>query len=137
MEIKVFDQQDKLDLFNELKRSALPYKVKIEPIFQKRTDIQNKYYYGVVVKMIAEYLGYYPDECHRMLLRMFAKLGEDEDEYGHKYDICESTSGMDTMRMEKYLEDIKTFFLTDFKLYIPNAGEQFEEEEIKEKIIYK
>ena len=137
MEIKIYDIQDKNDLYSELKRRQLPYNVKVDSIFQKRTNEQNRYYYGIVVKVLAEEIGYYAFEMHQLLLRMFAKIGEDEDEYGHKYDITESTSGMDTMRMEKYMNDIKVFFLTEFKILVPDIGEKDPEEIYTEKFIFK
>ena len=137
MQIKVWDTQDKADLYQELKRHQLPYKVNIEPIYQQRTDRENRYYWGVVIKTLCEFTGYYSHEMHNVLLIMFAKIGSDVDEYGREFHIVESTAGMSSIRKEKYLEDIRTYFLTDYKLRIPEIGEQFENDEVKEKIIYK
>lgn len=137
MELKIYDHQDKADLYSELKRRQLPYKVQVCPIYQKRTLTQNSYYFGVVVKTLSEEIGYYPHEIHLILLRLFAKTGEGTDEHGNDYDLVESTSGMDTIRIEKYIDDIKVFFLTDFKIYIPNPGENFPENVYTEKFIFK
>ena len=136
MELRIFDTQDKQDLYNELKRRQLPYKVKIAPIFQKRTPTQNKYYWSVVVRQLSEELGYYPHEMHQLLLSMFAMLEEGIDEYGKEYVIVESTANMDSVRMEIYLDDIRNFFLADFNIYIPMPGEVIIEE-VTDKIIYK
>jgi len=135
MELKIYDQQDKRDLYNELKRYQLPYKVRVEPIFQKRTNEQNRYYYGIVVKTLSELLGYYPHEMHLLLLKMFAKVGEGLDDYGEPYILVESTAGMSTMRIEKYMDDIRNYFLIEVNIYIPEIGETFEAE-YNEKIIY-
>jgi hypothetical protein len=136
MELKIYDEQCKLDLYNELKRRRLPYKVKIAPIFQNRTPTQNKYYWSVVVRGLSEELGYYPHEIHQLLLSMFAMLEEKIDEYGKAYIVVESTANMDSVRMEIYLDDIRNFFLADFNIYIPMPGEVIIEE-VTEKIIYK
>ena len=137
MQLKIWDNQDKTDLYLELKRHALPYKVHISPIFQKRTVTQNNYYFGVVVKTLSEELGYNAIEMHHLLLRLFAKKGEGTDEYGHEYEVVESTSGMSTMRIEKYIDDIKVFFLTDFKILIADVGEAFPDDVFTEKFIFK
>lgn len=137
MELKIFDVQDKSDLYQELRRFQLPYKVKVEPLFQKRTDSENKYYWGIVVKNISEFTGFYTHEIHNILLIMFAKLGEGVDDKGREYHIVESTKGMTTMRYERYLDDVKRFFLTDFKLLIPNIGETFLDDIYEQKFIFK
>jgi len=131
------DHQDKIELYTELKRFQLPYKVKIEPIFQQRTSTQNKYYHGIVVKTLSDALGYYPHETHNLLLVLFAKLGEDTDENGREYHIVESTSAMDSMRFEQYLNDIKVFFLTEFKILIADVGESFPDDVYTEKFVFK
>ena len=137
MELRIFDISDKNDLYQELKRFQLPYKVKVEPIFQKRTDTENRYYWGIVIKTISEFTGFYTHEIHNILLVMFAKIGESEDDKGREYHIVESTKGMSTMRYEKYLDDIKVFFLTEFKLLIADIGEAFPEDVYTEKFIFK
>jgi len=42
---------------------------------------------------------------------------------------------MSTMRIEKYMDDIRNYFLIEVNIYIPEIGETFEAE-YNEKIIY-
>lgn len=40
----------------------------------KRTDPQNRYYFGVVVKLLAEHCGYETDEMHEALAMRFLRI---------------------------------------------------------------
>jgi len=46
--------------------------VTVERVTHKRTIPQNKWYWGVAVKLISEHTGYYPDEVHDALKHAFA-----------------------------------------------------------------
>lgn len=92
-----------------------------------RSVEQNNYYWGVVLEIIAEYLGYIgpgeKDLLHRemrakFLVRM-GKLGP----------YVESTTNLSTKLFEKYLETIRTFVkdMYGLKIPLPNEAEASEE----------
>jgi hypothetical protein len=43
----------------------------------KRSDRANRYYFGVVVKLMAEHCGYEPDEMHEALAFRFLRIEDD------------------------------------------------------------
>ena len=92
-----------------------------------RSVEQNNYYWGVVLEIIAEYLGYIgpgeKDLLHRemrakFLVRM-GKLGP----------YVESTTNLSTKLFEKYLETIRAFVkdLYGLRIPLPNEAEASEE----------
>ena len=133
MEKAVFDIQDKYDFYEDLKRFQLPYKVKVEPIFRPRDHSANKYYWKIIVGMLADYLGYFIKlEMHEILLVLFS-LVEIRYENGVVLYVVKSTSGMSSVEFEQYMEKIRIWALTpdglSFKL--PVRGEDFIDDEEK------
>lgn len=83
-----------------------------------RSDRQHRYYFGVVVAILAEHLGYTSDEMHDALKGKF--LCEDPDA---KLPRIRSTTSLSTVEFEAFLEQIRTFASTDFNCYIPLPNE--------------
>ena len=138
MEIKVFTEQDRKDLHFEINNFQLPLKAKIEPIFQRRTNGQNKYYHKYIKNFIAGLEGIEPDKMHEKLLIKYACIGEGVDDYGREYWIVESTAGMDSMRFNGYCEDCKAYALENHNEYIPDYDDTFDENgNVILKFIYK
>ena len=138
MELKIYDTQDRKDLHYEINRYQLPIKAKIEPLFQKRKLGQNKYYHKYIKNVIASLEGIDPDNMHKKLLIKFACVGDEVDEYGKQYWLCESTAGMDTMRFNRFCEDCKRYALQKHEEYIPDFEDTFDEDgNVILKIIYK
>ena len=86
----------------------------------KRSGQQNRYYWGVVVKMLADKLGYEPEEMHYALRVKF--LGEEEDRYGLKK--IRSTTELSTKEfIEVYTEPIKRWAAEFLCFRIPDPNE--------------
>ena len=83
----------------------------------RRTTQQNKYMFGVVYKVIADYTGHDVDQIHANMKRLFAST---LDEKG--LIITEETHRMDTVRMTKYIEDIRRWGAEFLGLDIPDAN---------------
>jgi hypothetical protein len=87
-----------------------------------RSVEQNNYYWGVVLEIIADDLGYIgpgeKEDLHNELRSMFlvriGKLGEP---------YVESTTRIDTKLFERYLEAIRTFMLNKYQIRIPLPNE--------------
>ncbi len=86
----------------------------------RRSDRQNRYYWGVVIKIIADHLGYEPDELHESLKRKF--LGEVEDRYGLRR-VASTTMLTTAEFIETYTEPIKRWAAEYLRLYIPDPNE--------------
>ena len=86
-----------------------------------RSDDQNRYYWGVVIRYIADYAGYRGNEelqsLHEELKRKFLpKLGV--------LQIAQSTATLTSKEFSDYVETIRTWAATELSLYIPDANEQ-------------
>ncbi len=84
-----------------------------------RSQKQNAYYWGVVLKTIGAELGYLPDEVHQLMQKEFLK-------YEHLGEIfVKSTTKLNTKEMEEYLANVRRFASTELSILImlPNETE--------------
>ena len=87
-----------------------------------RSDPQNNYYFGVIVRMIVEELkeeGYTKDEAHEALKIRFASYVDPKIGFTR----VESTAKMSTERFAEYIEEIKRWAAEYLSLYIPDPDE--------------
>jgi hypothetical protein len=90
----------------------------VRDIRKKRSSNENRYYFGVVVKMISEYTGDDTDSTHEMLkLQFLIKHREGLP------DTIKSTAKLTTAEFEEYLENVRRWAATFFPLYIPLPNE--------------
>ena len=87
----------------------------------KRTQQQNRYYWGVVVKMISEEMGIIPDEAHELLKGLFLKVGIEFK--GKRYEAIKSTAGLSIKEFEEYCESCRRWALSELNTNIPLPGE--------------
>ena len=91
-----------------------------------RTPRQNRYYWGVVIKMISDQTGYTKEEMHEALKNDF--LGRRFIEFGTKeLELSKSTKDIDTKEMSEYTERCRQFAAEFLQLNIPDpvtAAEQ-------------
>ncbi len=91
-----------------------------------RSDNQNRYYFGVVVKTLADHTGFTKDEMHEVLkhkfLRYWATISGPED-YIEQVEFTKSTTDLNTAEMEQYLENIREWASIQLGCYIPEPGE--------------
>jgi hypothetical protein len=114
------ERRDKLDqhiLTLEGKRVGMI--IRIES--QSRTAKQNAYYWGVIVRMIADYTGHDQDETHEILKYKFNPRNIEVD--GKEVTIGGSTRDLTTVQFIDYNDRIKLWALTGLNLTIPNVGE--------------
>lgn len=82
---------------------------KIEIVLRERraarSDQANRYYHGVVVSMIGEYLGYDKVECHEVL----------KEKFGIK-----STTTLNAKEFQEYITKVVRFAASEFGLNIPD-----------------
>ena len=99
--------------------------VAIGPPLKKTSDKQRRYYFAVIVAMLAEELGYTKDEMHEILkwkwLRVYA-----EPEGGRQFDTVRSTESLTTAEREKLHEDIRIWAASDLGIAIPLPHEVLE-----------
>lgn len=100
----------------------------VKRIRKPRSGKQNRYYRGVVVRMIAEDTCGVPaskedcDAIHRELAKNF--LGSTEvTKGGFTFEVIKSTTDLSTVEMEEYLEIIRRWADVELNLYIPKPNE--------------
>jgi len=81
-----------------------------------RSNNQNRYYFGIVIKILGDELGYMPDEMHEALKWKFLRKGG-------KLETVKSTSSLTTIEFEEYLELIRIWALRDLEIAIPLPNE--------------
>lgn len=78
-----------------------------------RSNNQNRYYRGVIVKILSDELGYFPEQIHDLLRNMFLLVD------GAKYPIARSTTNLSTVEMEDYLSKIRIWAASELNCQIP------------------
>ena len=96
-----------------------------------RSDVQNAYYWGVVVAMISERfreLGHDVDRdlTHEFLKGRFLYSELTDPSTGEVMRIPKKTSDLATQEFIEYLEHIKQFAAETLDIYIPDPNEQLE-----------
>ena len=85
---------------------------------KERSLNQQGYYFGVVVKMIADELGYLkPEDAHNELRAMFLLI---EEKPMRRY---RSTTDLSTVEMEEYMSKIRAWAAIEIPLFIPLPNE--------------
>ena len=93
----------------------------VKPYKANRSDNQNRYYWGVVVPMIADETGYTKDEMHEILRGLF--LGDTVNVYGKEVKISRSTASLKTSEFEEYLEKCRGWASETLSCYVPVPNE--------------
>lgn len=93
-------------------------RITISDPLKTRSHPQNRYYWGVVLTMIAAETGHITEELHeffkdKFLPRVYVSVA------GQERQIPKSTTSLDTMFFEQYLEQIRAFAATELNMRIP------------------
>lgn len=80
---------------------------------KRRSDRQNAFYWGVVVKICSEYHGYTPQEMHKSLKEHFIGMDRVEGD-------CLTTSKMNTEQFSTYIEEIRREYAIKCEVNIPD-----------------
>ena len=96
--------------------------VVLHPYKDKRSQNQNRYYWGVVMKLLSDELGYLPDEMHEVMKQKFLNV-RDVKVGTVKYQIPESTTKLTTTDFEDYVSKIRIWAAKDLNVMIPLPNE--------------
>jgi len=86
----------------------------------KRSLNQNAWYWGCIVEILSNHLGYDKDEMHFNLKVKFASSPDIERPGFFR---TESTSKMDTKRFLRYCEDVQRWAAEFLQVYIPDPNQ--------------
>jgi len=84
---------------------------------KKRSGQENRYYWGVVIKILSEYTGYSDDEMHDALRMMFLI-----DRSG-KLPILRSTASLTVAEFEDYMSKVRAWASMELSCYVPEPNE--------------
>jgi hypothetical protein len=115
-------QEDKAKLFGLLKHLKGRHAVGIKKDRKGRSSNQSKYYWGVVIGYFGEETGYSKEESHQILGRMFLRYDKQMPD-GTTETFVRSTTSLNTLEFEEYLEKIRIFALSELGTYIPLPNE--------------
>lgn len=117
------EEADKKRLYQVLRYLRGQYKVTIQRIRDGRSLNQNKYYWAVVVSILASELGYFKDEMHDILRRKFLGYTRLNPLSGAEEMFAKSTTDLNTQEMEEYMDNIRVWAISEMEIYIPMPNE--------------
>ena len=119
-----FDEiASKLRLYDILKLLKGKYLIKIERYAKKRSTKQNNYYWGVVLKYLSETTGYSVHEMHEVCKLKFNPYEKANKKTGEITVFGGSTTELNTIQEEEYLENIRRWAIVDLDCLIPLPNE--------------
>lgn len=110
--------------------NRLPFKVLVQDMYPNRSPQWNKYYWGVTIKMIADYTGYSSEEIHELLgfkFRMSYYFDFKSREMDYKY---MSTTQDSDSEFALYIEQVRAWALEFLNLLIPDPNEVIVQDEV-------
>ena len=104
-------------------------------IFPTRSIMQNAYYFGVIVKMLKNELGYPKKVMHNHLKKLFLGYEEYDMPDGITHYELKSTKDLSTIGAENYYANVRQWGFEFLNCYIPLPNEtqyNYYEYEVKE-----
>ncbi len=87
----------------------------VEEYKEKRSNPQNSYYWGIIVKMLGNHFGYTKKETHSAIGQEFLLVERDG-----KPPFVRSTSDLNTHEFAEFNEQVKIWAVTNFGVVIPD-----------------
>jgi len=86
---------------------------------------ENKYYWGVIVKILSDELGYTTNEVHEILKQRFISkvVFLKTKDAVKEMRIPQSTTKLKTVEFEEYLSSIRQWASMELGIYIPTPNE--------------
>ena len=85
----------------------------------QRSNPQNSYYFGVVIRILCDHTGYTREEMHEALKFKFLRI---PGENGLP-DTCISTTKLNTKQFEAYLSEVRQWAGQELGCFIPQPNE--------------
>ena len=113
----VFDSRGKLMAYLSGYKDGTRIEATFKQYRRQRTNPQNKYYWGVVVPILANHFGYTKDEMHDALRWQFLRKQDKEPP------TVRSTAELTTVEFNAYIDEIVIWAATEFQVVVPDPGE--------------
>lgn len=95
------------------------------PSGKNRSNPQNKYYWGCVVQILSDELGYTPNEIHEIIKYKFltSKLPIETKKTRVNVGILKSTTDLDTKEFEELMSKVRQWASIELGIYITEPNE--------------
>lgn len=123
VKINFNDQDSKSRLYSILTKLQGDHNILIKKHRLKRSNPENRYYWGVVIKILCSEFGYFQEEMHELLKRLFLGYEKANRITGEIERFCKSTKELSTQEAEDFYEKIRVWALTEYSIYIPLPNE--------------
>jgi hypothetical protein len=87
---------------------------------KKRSDQQNRYYWGVVIDILGKTFGYEPEEMHEALKFKFLQI---DSSIQPGLISARSTTKLSTTEFMDYISAIQRWAAQEFHIYLPDPNE--------------
>ena len=84
---------------------------------KNRSGQQNRYYWGVVCKLVSDHTGYTPEESHQIMAEMFLSYEKEGKVF------TRSTTKLRTADFEIYMEQCRRWAAMELRIYLPLPNE--------------
>lgn len=98
-----------------------PIEISIKQARSQRSGNQNRYWWGVVIPILSEHLGYDKDEMHEAIKYKFLRLDAEPDAHGLVR--MRGTSVLNTKEFTDLIEEVVTWAWAEFGVVIPLPNE--------------
>lgn len=95
--------------------------VSVKPHKKQRSLKENSYYWGVIVRLVADEMGVLDDEAHDYLKALFLKKGVEIN--GKRYEVVRSTTSLSTTEFEYFVSKARIWASTELGLNIPEPNQ--------------
>lgn len=90
---------------------------------KNRSDKENRYYWGVVLPVLCDFMGYTDEEMHEAIKWKFLRKQVDLLPKYEELPTVRSTTTLTTLEFEKLMEDIRRWAASEFDIIIPLPNE--------------
>lgn len=94
--------------------------------YKERSNEQNRYYWGVVVKILSNELGYTSEEVHEVLKYKFLlaeRIFTNKKGEQRLLHVAGSTASLSTSDFESLMSQVRTWASMELSIYIPEPNE--------------
>lgn len=99
--------------------------IEVHLVESTRSEQQNRYYWGVVIRLISEHTGFTADEVHEVFKKRF--LTYKKKYQGKIYEFTKSTTELKVSDMATYLDKVIKYATEHLGIIIPDAEVAYEE----------
>ena len=96
-----------------------PIELTLKREVKRRGPAQNRYYWGVVIKTMADAWGWIGEDLHYELRRKFLAVDPDAET---PFVMARSTSDLSTVEFNEYVEKVLQF-AAEMGVFVPSPGE--------------